>query len=151
MAEESCKTLDINLMSTISGNGQTEEETVEPGKRQSLAENLASCEWYSTIVQFLLKLEVPPGLSSSQAKKIKLRATKFCVQENLLYWRDPSRILLRCLEKEQSIEVMHQFVSSICGGHHYWKTTAHNILRAGYYWPTLFCNVFSFVKSCDRC
>eukprot|EP00253_Pinus_taeda_P034069 PITA_34069 len=46
---------------------------------------------------------------------------------------------------------MHQFRSNICGGHHYWKTTAHMILKAGYYWPTLFFDVFSFVKSCDRC
>lgn len=38
----------------------------------------------------------------------------------------------------------------MCGGHHYWKTTAHKILRAGYYWPTLFFDVFSFIKSCDR-
>jgi len=116
-----------------------------------LAENLASCEWYSRIAQFLLKLEVPPGLNSSQARTIKLRTTKFCIHENLLYWRDPSGILLRCLEKEQSVEVMHQFHSNICGGHHYWKTTAHKILRAGYYWPTLFSNVFSFVRSCEKC
>ena len=46
---------------------------------------------------------------------------------------------------------MHQFHSSMCGGHHYWKTTTHKILRAGYYWPTLFYDVFSFVKSCDKC
>ena len=31
------------------------------------------------------------------------------------------------------------------------NTTTHKILRAGYYWPTLFPDVFSFVKSCDRC
>eukprot|EP00253_Pinus_taeda_P029182 PITA_29182 len=28
---------------------------------------------------------------------------------------------------------------------------AHKILRAGYYWPSLFFDVFSFVKSCDKC
>lgn len=97
----------------------------------------------------MLKLEVPPGLSSIQARNIKLRAAKFCVHENLLYWRDPSGILLRCLEKEKSMEVRNQFHSSICGGHHYWKTIAHKILRAGYCWPTLFSDVFSFIKSCD--
>jgi len=75
----------------------------------------------------------------------------YCIHENLLYWRDPSGIILRCLDEEQSIEVMQQFHSSICGGHHYWKTTAQNILRARYYWPTLFSDVFSFFKSCDRC
>eukprot|EP00253_Pinus_taeda_P014123 PITA_14123 len=152
LAEENCRKLDINLIGTILENGQTkEEETTEPGKNQSLAENLASCDWYATIAQFLLKLEIPPGLSSSQVKTVKLKATKYCIHENPLYWRDPSGILLRCLDKEQSIEVMQQFHSSMCGGHHYWKTTTHKILRAGYYWPTLFSDVFSFVKSCDRC
>jgi len=106
MVEENCRTLNINLMSTISENGETEEEIFEPGKNQSLAENLASYDWYSAIPQFLLKLEIPPGLSSSQARTIKLKAAKYCIHENLLYWRDPFGFLLRFLEKEQSIEFM---------------------------------------------
>ena len=65
MAEENCRMLDINLLSTRSEDGQIEEETAEPGKNQSLAENIASYDWYSARAQFLLKLEVPPGLSSS--------------------------------------------------------------------------------------
>lgn len=60
-------------------------------------------------------------------------------------------MLLRCLDKEQSIVVMQQFHDSMCGGHHYWRTTAQKILRAGYYWPSLFSDSFAFVKSCDRC
>eukprot|EP00253_Pinus_taeda_P029852 PITA_29852 len=151
MAEENCRMLDINLFNTNSDDKQTEEERAEQGQNQSLIEILASCEWYCTIAQFLLKLEVPPSLSSRQARTVKLRATKYCIHENLLYWRDPSGILLRFLDKEQSMEVMYQFHSSICGGHHYWKTTTHKILRAGYYWPTLFSDVFLFVKSCDKC
>ena len=116
-----------------------------------MAENLATCEWYSSVVHFLQKLEVPPGHSSSQAWAIKLRLAKLCINKNLLYWKDPLGILLRCLDKGQSVEVMHQFHSSIYGRHHYWKTTTHKIIRAGYYWPTLFSDVFSFVKSCDKC
>ena len=37
------------------------------------------------------------------------------------------------------------------GGHHYWKTTVHKILRAGYYWPSIFSDVCAFVKACDKC
>jgi len=118
---------------------------------RSLAKNLAKCEWYYNIVHFLQNLEVPPRLSSSQARAIKLWSAKFCINKNLLYWKDPSGILLRCLYKEKSMEVIHQFHSNICGGHHYWKTTAHKILRDGYYWPTLFSDVFDFVKACDKC
>lgn len=150
IAEENCKMLDINCMGTNSEDVQTEEATVGQGHDWLLAENLASCEWYSRIAQILLKLEVPSGLSSSQARTIKLRTAKFCIHENLLYWRDPSRILLICLDKEQSVEVMHQFHSSIYGEHHYWKITAHKIIGVGYYWPTLFSDFFSFVRSCDK-
>lgn len=106
MVEENCRMLDMNLISTNSKDGQPE-ETAKPGHDQSLPENLASCEWYSTIAQFLLKLEVPPKLSSSQPRTIKLRAAKYCIHESLLYWRDPSGILLSCLDKEKSMEVMH--------------------------------------------
>eukprot|EP00253_Pinus_taeda_P033529 PITA_33529 len=45
MAEENFRMLDMNLMSINSEDGQTEEETVEPGQNQSLAENVVSCEW----------------------------------------------------------------------------------------------------------
>jgi len=50
MAEENCRTLDIDFMGTIAENDQTEEEkATEPRKEQSLAKNLASCDWYSII------------------------------------------------------------------------------------------------------
>ena len=46
---------------------------------------------------------------------------------------------------------MHHFHSSTCGGHHYWNTTTHKILRGGYYWPVLFADVCTFVRACDQC
>jgi hypothetical protein len=116
-----------------------------------VAGHLSTCEWYAGIIHFLQKLEVPPELSLTQARALKLRAIKFCIYNNLLYWRDPAGLLLRCLDKEEATEVTYQFHSADCGGHHYWKTTAHKILRAGYYWPFLFADVCSFVKSCDKC
>jgi len=152
LAEENCRSLDIDFLCTIAENGQVEEEeTTETKRKQSVAENLASCNWYAEIINFLPKLEIPSEFTQSQARTLKLRAAKFCIMENLLYWRDPSGIFVRCLDKEQSKEVMQQFHNSMCGGHHYYKTTTHKILRVGYYWPTLFSDVFVFVKSCDRC
>ena len=67
MAEESCNLLDINSMSLKSNDEQIEGAAEEQKHNQSLVENLATCEWYYNIVHFLQKLEVPPGLSSSQA------------------------------------------------------------------------------------
>jgi len=101
LAEENCRTLDIHFMGTIAENGQAEEEeAAEPERNQPVEEDLASCDWYSAIVKFLLKLEIPPGSSTCQAKTIKLKAAKYCINKNLLYWRDPPGVLLRCLDKE---------------------------------------------------
>ena len=116
-----------------------------------MTENLYSCEWYLGIIHFLQSLEVPPGLSLTQARALKLKSVKFCIIDKLLYWKDPSGVLLRCLDKEESVQVINQFHSSTCGGNHYWKTTSHKILRAGYYWPVLFSDVCTFVKSRDKC
>lgn len=38
-----------------------------------------------------------------------------------------------------------------CGGHLYWKSTTNKILIAGYYWPTLFSNVYKKVRACLQC
>ena len=42
---------------------------------------------------------------------------------------------------------IQEFHKGDCRGHHYWKTTAHKILRAGYYWPTVFTDVYKEVSN----
>jgi hypothetical protein len=38
-----------------------------------------------------------------------------------------------------------------CGGHFLAHATAHNILRVGYYWPTIFSDTHRYVRSCQSC
>ena len=96
-------------------------------------------------------LSVPAELTKTQGRALKLKAINFCIKDDLLFWKDPLGILLRCLDKDESVRVMTEFHDSVCGGHHYWKTTVHKILRASYYWPKMFSDVCAFVRSCDRC
>ena len=46
---------------------------------------------------------------------------------------------------------MEDFHKGDCGGHLFWKTTANKILRTGYYWLTLFADVYKTFKSCHEC
>ena len=43
------------------------EENQDQNNNPAVAENISSCEWYSSIIQFLLKLEVSPDLPPNQA------------------------------------------------------------------------------------
>jgi hypothetical protein len=63
---------------------------------------------------------------------------KYCLTENGLGWKDPDGVLLRCVNQEEANKLLKELHSEHCGGHFAARTTTHKILRAGYYWPTLF-------------
>jgi hypothetical protein len=46
---------------------------------------------------------------------------------------------------------MTDFHDNLCGGHHFWRTTTYNILRDGYFWPSLFTAVCEKIRACDKC
>jgi hypothetical protein len=129
LAESNYKTLEINCINEQAESSSSNSQITIP---------LAACPWYRDILYFLQELKPPDGLGKSRARALKLKAVKYCLIDRALYWKDPLGILLRCLDPLQAQKVMFDFHSSLCGGHHFWKTTAHKILRAGYYWPTLF-------------
>jgi len=45
----------------------------------------------------LRNLQAPPKLSKTKAKFLKLKAAKFCILNQSLYWKDPEGILLSYL------------------------------------------------------
>jgi len=53
--------------------------------------------------------------------------------------------------RDDAKRTMQEFHDGDSGGHLYWKTTANKILRAGFYWPTLFPDVHKKVTSCHKC
>jgi transposase InsO family protein len=55
------------------------------------------------------------------------------------------------MNPQEADKIMVGFHSGLCRGHHFWKTTTHKILRAGYYWPTLFTDVCREVRACIPC
>ena len=68
-----------------------------------------------------------------------------------MYWKDRGGILLKCLDKSEVDVVTTELHSGVHGGHKYWKETAFKILRVGYYWPTLFTDVYHQVRACVEC
>jgi hypothetical protein len=86
-----------------------------------------------------------------KARSLKLKSVKFCILNQNLYWRDPAGILLKCLDEDESKQVTTGMQRGFFGGNQHWKATTLKILRAGYYWPTLFSDVFTTVRACNEC
>ena len=62
-----------------------------------------------------------------------------------------SGILLNCLLNSEADKILGEFHAGDCGGHLYWKSTVDKILRAGFYWPSLFADVYITIKSFQKC
>ena len=94
--------------------------------------------WYADLIFVLFNLQAPPGLTKTKTIFLKLNEVIFLILDIILYWKDVGGILLKCLFKDDAKKTMSEFHEGDCGGHLYWKTTTNKILRASFYWTTLF-------------
>eukprot|EP00253_Pinus_taeda_P002732 PITA_02732 len=114
-------------------------------------EMFLSSPWYADILYVLQHLSSPPRMPRNRSRTLKLKAAKFCILDSVLFWKDPGGMLLNCLVEEEAKRVMEDFHRGYCGGHLFWKTTTNKILRVGYYWPSLFSDVYKAIKNCHEC
>ena len=94
MAKLNFEALDINFIAQL----DDQEEMATP----YISEAFSDSPWYADIIFVLLNLQAPPRLSRTKARFLKLKAMKFCMIDNALFWKDHGGILLNCLLKDES-------------------------------------------------
>ena len=102
-------------------------------------------------MEFLLNLSFPPEMEKSKRRDFKLKVVNYFIVVNHLYWKDLVGVLLRFVDEVESQKVISEIHAGVCGGNLYWKATANKILKAGYYWPTIFSDVFAKFRACTEC
>jgi ribonuclease HI/transposase InsO family protein len=157
--------LEIKPTKIIKGQGlaqmltESNQEAIQIGESEQanseqvnvITSELEHDEWYSDIVYYLKNLSCPDHLVDHKRRALRLKAMKYCLTEDGLGWKNPDGVILRCVNKDESKKILKELHSGYCGGHFAARTTAHKILRAGYYWPTLFSDAYQHVRSCQPC
>ena len=87
------------------------------------------------IVQYLQHGTVPSD--RSEARKLRIRAARYTLIENVLYRRSFTLPYLRFLTPSQANYAMNEVHEGICGAHHSARTLSYKLMRLGYYWPTM--------------
>ena len=77
-------------------------------------------------------------MEPKKKRDVRLKSAPYQLVNNVLFRKNADGVLLRCLEKEESDSVLKQLHDGPAGGHFVGDTTAHKVLRACYFWPTLF-------------
>ncbi|XP_021720136.1 uncharacterized protein K02A2.6-like [Chenopodium quinoa] len=107
--------------------------------------------WFCDIFNYLACSDIPPTFTSQQQRRLKYEAKKYIWDDPTLLKRGVDGILRRCVPDEEFQSVLSMCHSSPCGGYMSAQKTAPKVLQSMLFWPTLFKDAWSFVKTCDRC
>eukprot|EP00253_Pinus_taeda_P032977 PITA_32977 len=106
---------------------------------------------YADLMFYLKNGYAPPNISYKNKRAIRLKEKNFIIIDDVLFRQNYDSILLRCLEKPEAQKVLQELHDGPVGGCFGADTTAHKIIHAGYYWPTIFRDTHEYVRKCRCC
>ncbi|XP_059650693.1 uncharacterized protein LOC132296517 [Cornus florida] len=103
-------------------------------------------DWRVPIIKFLM------NPSTNVNKKIQLVAPHYILMDGELYKKSKEDgLLLRCLDKLESIQVMGEVHNGLCGAHQAETKMRWLLKRYGYHWRGILKDCNDFTKSCQAC
>jgi hypothetical protein len=84
-------------------------------------------------------------------RALRLKSTQYRLINSVLFRINYDGVLIICLEREDTYKVLKEIHDGPAGGHFAGNTTAHKILGADYYWPTLFKDALTHARNCKTC
>jgi hypothetical protein len=107
--------------------------------------------WYGDIIIYLQTQTFRPALSSTERRRVRYQARQYIILGDTLYRRGIDSVFRRCLTFDEAEKALNDCHSGACGGHMSGYATAQKILRAGYFWPSLFNDCITVVQKCHAC
>ncbi|XP_075665399.1 uncharacterized protein LOC142635070 [Castanea sativa] len=86
-----------------------------------------------------------------EARKLRIRAAKYVLIDEVLYKQGFSQPYLRGLAPDESNYVLREVYKGACTNHSGTRALVHKIVRAGYYWLIIQADAKAYVKVCDHC
>jgi hypothetical protein len=129
----------------------TESLTEETIPDESLFLINSSDPWYGDIIIYLQTQTFQPDLSSTNHRRIRYQAHQYIIIVDTLYRHSIDSIFRRCLTHKEAKRALNDFHVGTCGGHMSGYATAQNILREGYFWPSIFKDCIRAVQKCHAC
>ncbi|GJU32947.1 reverse transcriptase domain-containing protein [Tanacetum coccineum] len=83
---------------------------------------------------------------------------KFFKDVKHYFWDDPylfrtcaDQIIRRCVHGQEALEILKACHEGPTRGHHSANLTAQKVFDAGFFWPTIYRDAHTMIKSCDTC
>jgi hypothetical protein len=117
--------LEIKPIKIVKGEGlaqmpiESNQEAIQMGEREQInmvVSELEHDEWYFDIIYYLKNLSCPNHLLDYKRRALRLKTMKHYLTENGLGWKDPDRVILRCVNQEEVNRLLKELQYGHCGG-----------------------------------
>ncbi|KAG9458336.1 hypothetical protein H6P81_002844 [Aristolochia fimbriata] len=133
---------------TEDGTEEEQTERIEESFPISASQNEVR-DWCEPIANFLRHGTLPVDLR--ERVQIRRAAPKYVFIHDILYRRSYEGLLLRCLSKEEGLQVLKETHSGICGAHQAGPKLHLQTKRLGYYWPSMLRDAIEMARTCKQC
>ncbi|GJR13523.1 reverse transcriptase domain-containing protein [Tanacetum coccineum] len=110
-----------------------------------------STPWFADYANYHAGNFIIKGMTTQQKKK-------FFKDVKHYFWDDPylfricaDQIIRRCVHGQEALEILKACHEGPTGGHHSANLTARKVFDAGFFWPTIYRDAHTMIKSCDTC
>ncbi|GJY14613.1 reverse transcriptase domain-containing protein [Tanacetum coccineum] len=110
-----------------------------------------SIPWFADIANYHAGNFLIKGMSTQQKKK-------FFKDIKHYFWDDPylfriyaDQIIRRCVFGQEALEILKACHEGPTGGHHSANITTRKVFDVWFFWPTIYQDAYSMIKSCDAC
>ncbi|GJS43131.1 reverse transcriptase domain-containing protein, partial [Tanacetum coccineum] len=110
-----------------------------------------STPWFADYANFHAGNFIIKGMTTQQKRK-------FFKDVKHYFWDDPylfricaDQIIRRCVHGQEANDILKACHEGPTGGHHSANLTARKVFDAGFFWPTIYRDAHTMIKSCDTC
>ena len=105
--------------------------------------------WAQHTVRFLQTGELPE--EQEEAEKVARQSAMYQFVDDVLYRKRPNGVNLKCIPREEGLELLAEIHGGICGSHIGSRALAGKAFWKGFFWPTALQDAAALVTKCEAC
>ncbi|GJU53958.1 reverse transcriptase domain-containing protein [Tanacetum coccineum] len=110
-----------------------------------------STPWFADYANYHAGNFIIKGMSTQQKRKFFKDVKHYFWDDPYLFRTCADQIIRRCVHGQEANDILKACHEGPTGGHHSANLTARKVFDVGLFWPTIYRDAHSMIKSCDTC
>ncbi|GKA29881.1 reverse transcriptase domain-containing protein [Tanacetum coccineum] len=110
-----------------------------------------STPWFANYANYHAGNFIIKGMSTQQKRKFFKDVKHYFWDDPYLFRTCVDQIIRRCVHGQEALKILKAFHEGPTGGHHSANLITRKVFDAGFFWPTIYRDAYTMIKSYDTC